>query len=157
MGLPLPMEPLASSTLQVFAKASTKTAGSRAITGEMVLKKDLTGIADEGLPAAITTHVRYWMFYVSPCIATFLHHVMAKHEYHVQPLLRLASTLLQLSKGVYHCRKLTPSHAMLGCEQQQGEYNPSLTVEEAAAKKPQEAPQPYPQPDVQLLMDTMMT
>lgn len=52
MGLPLPMAPLASSTLQVFAKASTKTAGSRAMTGEMVLKKDLTGIADEGLPAA---------------------------------------------------------------------------------------------------------
>lgn len=56
MGLPLPMDPLASSTLQVFAKASTKTAGSRAMTGEMVLKNDLTGIADEGLPAAILTH-----------------------------------------------------------------------------------------------------
>lgn len=53
MGLPLPKDPLASSTLQVFAKASTKTEGSRAMTGEMVLKNDLTGIADDGLPAAI--------------------------------------------------------------------------------------------------------
>lgn len=51
IGLPVPMEPLASSTLQVFAKASTKTAGSRAMTGEMVLKNDLTAIAEEGSPA----------------------------------------------------------------------------------------------------------
>ena len=55
MGLPLPRDALASSTLQVFAKASTKTAGSRAITGEIVLKNDLTGIADEGLPATVFT------------------------------------------------------------------------------------------------------
>ena len=51
MGLPLPKEPLASSTLQVFARASTKTEGSLAMTGEMVLRKALTGIADEGPPA----------------------------------------------------------------------------------------------------------
>lgn len=54
MGLPVPMEPLASSTLQVLAKASTKTAGSRAMTGEMVLKNDLTAIADEGPPATFS-------------------------------------------------------------------------------------------------------
>lgn len=52
MGLPLPNEPLASSTLQVFARASTKTEGSLAMTGEMVLRKALTGIADKGPPAS---------------------------------------------------------------------------------------------------------
>lgn len=57
MGLPVPMEPLASSTLQVFAKASTKTAGSRAMTGEMVLKNDLTAIADDGPPVAFLQYI----------------------------------------------------------------------------------------------------
>ena len=52
MGLPTPTAPLASSTLQVLERASTKTDGSLAMTGEMVLKKDLTGMADEGPPAA---------------------------------------------------------------------------------------------------------
>ena len=51
MGLPLPMAPLASSTLQVLAMASTKTDGSLAMTGEMVLRNCLTGMAAEEPPA----------------------------------------------------------------------------------------------------------
>ena len=51
MGRPLPMAPLASSTLQVFAMASTNTAGSLAMTGEMVLRNCRTGMAAEDPPA----------------------------------------------------------------------------------------------------------
>lgn len=51
MGLPLPIAPLASSTLQVLAMASTKTDGSLAMTGEMVLRNCLTGMAAEEPPA----------------------------------------------------------------------------------------------------------
>ena len=51
MGRPVPMASRDSSTLHVFAMASTNTAGSRAMTGEMVLRNCLTGMADEDPPA----------------------------------------------------------------------------------------------------------
>lgn len=50
MGRPLPIAPLASSTLHVLAMASTKTEGSLAMTGEVVLRNCLTGMAAEGPP-----------------------------------------------------------------------------------------------------------
>ncbi|KAA6422546.1 MAG: hypothetical protein FRX49_07407 [Trebouxia sp. A1-2] len=51
MGRPVPMASLDSSTLQVFAMASTNTAGSLAMTGEMVLRNCRTGMAAEDPPA----------------------------------------------------------------------------------------------------------
>ena len=52
MGRPLPAAPLASSTLHVLDMASTKTNGSLAMTGEIVLRNCLTGIADVEPPAS---------------------------------------------------------------------------------------------------------
>lgn len=51
IGLPLPTASRDSSTLHVFARASTNTNGSRAITGAIAPRNCLTNIAVELSPA----------------------------------------------------------------------------------------------------------